>query len=66
MSAVCATRFVAQSRILDGNDGLSGEVLHQRDLLVGEGPNLISVQDERADQLVILQHWDGQNRPDTT
>ena len=29
-------QFVQQPRVLDGDDGLGGEVLHQRDLFVGE------------------------------
>ena len=32
---ICA-QFVEQSRVLNGDDGLGGEVLHQLDLLVGE------------------------------
>ena len=34
-------QFVEQPRVLDGDDGLGGEVLHQRDLLVGERFNLL-------------------------
>ena len=30
-------QLVEQPRVLDGDDGLGGEVLHQLDLLVGEG-----------------------------
>ena len=36
-------QFVEQPRVLDGDDGLGGEVLHQRDLLVGEWPNFLAV-----------------------
>ena len=36
-------QFVEQPRVLDGDDGLRGEVLHQRDLLVGERPHLLAV-----------------------
>ena len=32
-------QFVQQPRVLDRDDGLSGEVLHQLDLLVGEWPH---------------------------
>ena len=35
-------QFIEQPRVLDGDDGLSGEVLDQRDLLVGEGSNLLA------------------------
>ncbi len=38
--AVCCcsdlAQLVEQPRVLDGDDGLRGEVLHQLDLLVGE------------------------------
>ena len=30
----CAAQLVEQPRVLDGDDGLGGEVLHQLDLLV--------------------------------
>ena len=33
-------QFVEQSRVLDGDDRLSGEVRNQLDLLVGEGKHL--------------------------
>ena len=56
-------QFVEQPRVLDGDDGLSGEVRDQCDLLVGEGTNLLADNDERADQFVLLQHRDGQKRP---
>ena len=49
-------QLVEQARILDGDNGLRGEVLHQLDLLVGEWPHLLAVDDDRADQLVVLEH----------
>ena len=61
----CA-QFVEQPRVLDGDDGLVGEVRHQRDLLVGEGTDFLARQGERTDQLVLLQHRDSQNCPDTS
>ena len=36
-------QLVEQPRILDGDDGLRGEVRHQLDLLVGKGPDLLAV-----------------------
>ena len=36
-------QFVEQPRILDGDDGLRGEILHQFDLLVGERAHLLTV-----------------------
>ena len=56
-------RFVKQPRVLDGNDGLGGEILHQLDLLVGEGPHLLPINDDDANELVFLQHRDGHKCP---
>ena len=56
-------QLVEQPRILDGDDSLVGEVLHQRDLLIGERPHLGAVDDEGADQLVLLEHRHCQMRP---
>ena len=39
-------QLVEQPRVLDGDDGLSGEVLDQLDLLVGERPDLLAVDSE--------------------
>ena len=36
-------QLVEQPRVLDGDDGLGGEVLHQLDLLVGERPHLLAI-----------------------
>ena len=49
-------QFVEQPRVLDGDDGLGGEVLQQLDLLVGERPHLLAVDAEHADKLAILEH----------
>ena len=53
--AVCCssdfTQLVEQPRVLDGDHRLRGEVLHQLDLLVGERPHLVAVDDDDADQL---------------
>ena len=40
-------QLVEQPRVLDGDDGLGGEVLDQLDLLVGEGTDLLTI-DENA------------------
>src|SRR5262249_22898633 len=37
-------QFGEQSRVLDGDDGLRGEVLNQIDLLVVKGTSLLAVQ----------------------
>src|SRR5262249_49325247 len=49
-------QLVEQPRILDGDHRLRGEILHQCDLLVGERANLLTVDGDRADQLVLLEH----------
>ena len=36
-------QLVKQARILDGDDGLRGEIADQLDLLVGERPDLLPV-----------------------
>ena len=59
------TKFVEQPRVLDGDDGLSGEVLYQLDLLFGEGTNFLAGQSERSDQFVLLQQRDSQNEDAT-
>ena len=47
--AVCCcsrfAQFVEQPRVLDGDDGLGGEILDQLDLLFGEWPDLLAVDD---------------------
>ena len=55
-------QLVEQPRVLDGDDGLGGEVLHQLDLLVGERPDLLAIDDDSADQLVVLEHRHAQER----
>ena len=45
---------------------MGGEVLDQFDLLVGEGANFLAVNDERADQFVLLQHRNGYERPNAS
>ena len=48
-------QFTEQPRVLDGDDGLRGEILHQRDLLVGEGANLLAIDANNAHKLIILE-----------
>ena len=47
-------QFAEQPRVLDGDDRLGGEVLHQRDLLVGERPDFLPIDRDSADQLAVL------------
>ena len=39
-------RLIEQTRILDGDDGLTGEVLHQFDLFIGERSNFLTVDND--------------------
>src|SRR6516164_7284136 len=55
-------QLVEQPRVLDGDDGLGGEIGQQRDLLVAEGTNLLVVYDDRTDQLIFfLEHGNGED-----
>jgi hypothetical protein len=56
-------QFVEQPRVLDGNDGLGGEVFTQLDLFIAEGLDFLAIHAERPNKLVLLQHWHHQNRP---
>src|SRR5271169_2611158 len=56
-------QFIEQPRVLNGDDGLGGEVLYQLDLLVVERPDLGTVDDEGADQLIFLEHRDREHSP---
>jgi hypothetical protein len=49
-------QLVEQPRVLDGDDGLLGEVADQLDLLIGEGAHLLPVDVDVADQLAFLEH----------
>ena len=53
------SQFVEQAGVLDGDDRLLGEIAHKLDLFVGERPDFRTVDDDDADQLVILQHRHG-------
>ena len=57
------TQLVEQAGVLDGDDGLLGEVRDKLDLLVGERPDFRAVDADRADQLVVLEHRHGKKGP---
>ena len=46
---VALAEFLEQSHILDGDDGLVGEGLEKRDLIVGEGSNLQTANPNHPD-----------------
>src|SRR5262249_27178551 len=50
-------QFAEQPGVLDGDDGLGGEILQQRHLLVGKRPDFLPEDDDRADQYMVLEHW---------
>jgi hypothetical protein len=56
------TEFVEQPRVLDGDDGLSGEVLYQRGLLFTERPDFSAIDNKGTDKLIVLQHRHAQKR----
>src|SRR5262249_46309989 len=49
--------LVQQSRILNRDCGLRGEVFDKLDLLVRKRANFLTINDYDADQLVVLDHW---------
>ena len=42
------SQFIEEPRVLNGDDGLFGEIVNQLDLLVGKGSNLLAVYDDGA------------------
>ena len=57
-------KLVEQARVLDGDDGLAGEVRDQLDVLVGEGAFFLAIDGDGADQLALLQHRHGNQGAD--
>src|SRR5262249_40374927 len=55
-------QLVEQAAILDGDDGLVGEVRHQLDLLVGEWANLLAIDGDHAKQRIFLEHRHAEHR----
>src|SRR5262249_8870724 len=49
-------QLVEQTRILDSDDGLGGEVLDQFDLFVGERTDLLAKDGDSTDQFTLLEH----------
>ena len=64
--AVCCSRdaqFIEEPRVLNGDDGLFGEIVNQLDLLVSEWPHLLAVDIDDADQFVLFEHRHDKERP---
>jgi hypothetical protein len=53
-------QLVEEPRVLDGDDGLGGEILDKLDLLIGERPDFLAVNDNGTNQLRVFQHRHGQ------
>ena len=62
---VALAQFAEQPRVLHRDHGLRGEILEQRDLLVGERPNFLAIDGDRADHLVFAQHRHNDKRAGT-
>jgi len=43
------TEFIEKAGIFNGNHGLGGEILHQRNLFIGEGPDYLAVDADSPD-----------------
>src|SRR5262249_1420626 len=56
-------QLVEQARVLDGDDGLRGEILDQIYLLIVEGSDLLAIDSDRTNQVLLLEHWHDQKRP---
>src|SRR5262245_21979604 len=63
--AVCCasdSRSSLSRRVLDGDDGLGGEVREQGNLLVRERLHLLAINTDSANYRVLLEHWHNQHR----
>src|SRR5215510_15937678 len=54
-------QFVKQSRVLNGDNGLIGEILDQLDLLVSEWLHFRARQSQNADGGAFAQHWNAEH-----
>src|SRR5215467_12417961 len=61
---IASLELLEQPHVLDGDDGLVGEGLEQRDLLVGERPYLISVDCDDTEQRSRSDHRDRHDTSD--
>src|SRR5262249_20185298 len=51
-------QLAQQPGVLDGDDSLGGEVLHQPDLLLAKWANFLAVDHDCPDQCIGLKHRD--------
>ncbi len=59
-------QLVEQPGVLDGDDGLVGEIGEQRDLFVREGTNFLTINRDCPNQLIILEHRHNHVGPNAT
>ena len=52
-------QLIEQARVLDRDDGLTGEVCDQLDLLLGEWPDFGAIDCNAADRLILPEHRHG-------
>jgi hypothetical protein len=52
-----------ETNILDGNDGLIGESLEQGNLTLREWLNFSAINNDRADQIIFVEHRHRENAP---
>jgi hypothetical protein len=56
-------QLAEQLRVLDRDNGLRGEVLHQRDLLVCERSNFLAIDGQRSEQHFVLAKCNNKGGP---
>src|SRR5262249_31737265 len=56
------TQLIKQPSVLNCDDRLGGEILHQVDLLIGERQYFLAIDIDRSDQFIFLEHWDENDR----
>src|SRR5262249_24447302 len=49
-------QLVQQPRILDGDDGLGGEVRYQFNLFIAEWPDFLAVNADHSYRLILFEH----------
>jgi hypothetical protein len=58
-------QLVEQSRVLDGNDSLGGEVSYKFNLLIGETAHLLAIKSDYADEFTFLKQGRVKKSTDT-
>jgi len=54
-------QLIEQPRVLDSDDGLGGEILHQRNLLAWKWADFLAIDRNSADQFIVFEHWHHEN-----